>query len=135
MQIGVAGRPHCQMFQSDLAKGTGTANIRTVQYFAGGRGVMLGASAHSRLSVWKRRLLGTVVFGAFPLSGGLTLPEPAWGQASETLPEVTVTAPRPAPKPPRRAAPARAAPAAARPATPPAAPAPAPAALPAFQVV
>ena len=64
------------------------------------------------------------------------MPEPAWGQASETLPEVTVTAPRPAPKPPRRAAPARTAPAAARPATPPAAPAPAPAAaLPAFQVV
>jgi hypothetical protein len=104
--------------------------------FCRGRGVMLGASADSRLSVWKRRLLGTVLLGAFPLSGGLTLPEPAWGQASETLPEVTVTAPRPAPKPPRRAAPARTAPAAARPATPPAALAPAPAAaLPAFQVV
>jgi hypothetical protein len=104
------------------------------------KGVMLGGLADSRrllpLSLWKRRLLGTVVVGAFPLSGGLTLPEPASGQASETLPEVTVTAPRPAPKPPRRAAPARAAPAAARPAPkPPAAPAPAPAALPAFQVV
>ena len=101
---------------------------------------MLGALADSRrvlpLSLWKRRLLGTVVVGAFPLAGGLTLPEPAWGQASATLPEVTVTAPRPAPKPASRATPARAAPAAARPArAPPETPAPTPAALPAYQLV
>lgn len=61
------------------------------------------------------------------------MPEAAWAQATATLPEVTVTAPRPAPSPPRRpaTAPRRAAPA------PPQSPAPAPAvtALPAFQVV
>src|SRR6516164_11429417 len=35
--------------------------------------------------------------------GALMLPEVAWGQVTETLPEVTVSAPRPAPV--RRAAP------------------------------
>src|SRR6185436_14805147 len=61
------------------------------------------------------------------------LPDVAWGQASATLPEVTVVAPRPAPAPPRRQAPAarRAA------VSPPVAPAttPVPSALPAFQVI
>src|SRR4029077_17157844 len=72
-------------------------------------GVMLGAwgvisRSSSRLPVWKRRLLGAAAFGALPL---LTSPGPAWGQVSETLPEVTVTAPRETkPKPARRTAPA-----------------------------
>src|SRR5262249_16138589 len=59
----------------------------------------------------------------------------AWGQISETLPEVTVSAPRPVPRPPRRPAPAprRAAPS--PPETSGPAPAPAVSALPAFQVV
>src|SRR5499426_2671044 len=79
---------------------------------------MLGAwgvgRSSSRLGVWKRRLLGAVALGALPLPGGLTSPGPAWGQISETLPEVTVSAPRPKPRPPRRAEPAprRAAPSA-----------------------
>src|SRR5215831_4179983 len=79
---------------------------------------MLGAwgvgRSSSRLGVWKRRLLGAVALGALPLPGGLTSPGPAWGQISETLPEVTVSAPRPKPRPPRRAeqAPRRAAPSA-----------------------
>src|SRR5215813_10474239 len=79
---------------------------------------MLGAwgvgRSSSRLGVWKRRLLGAVALGALPLPGGLTSPGPAWGQISETLPEVTVSAPRPKPLPPRRAEPAprRAAPSA-----------------------
>jgi iron complex outermembrane receptor protein len=63
----------------------------------------------------------------------MTVPELAWGQAAATLPEVTVVAPRPAPRPPQRQAPAtrRAA------ASPPVAPAttPVPSALPAFQVI
>src|SRR5262249_7073868 len=95
-------------------------------------GVMLGAwdviSRSSRLLVWKRRLLGAVAVGALPL---LTSPGPAWGQVSETLPEVTVTAPKKTtPKPARRTAPAPARPAgtrpvASRPAPSPPAPAPA----------
>src|SRR5262249_13457181 len=84
----------------------------------------------SRLGIWKRRLLSAVALGALPLPGGLTSPGPAWGQISEPRPEVTVSAPRPKPRPPRRAEPAprRAAPA--PPATrdpAPAAPEPAPA--------
>src|SRR6184192_3258682 len=79
---------------------------------------MLGAwgvisRGSSRLRVFKRRLLGAVTVGALPV---LTSPGPAWGQVSETLPEVTVTAPRGTkPKPARRTAPAPARPAAARP--------------------
>src|SRR5262245_30835427 len=97
-------------------------------------GVMLVAwgvgRSSSRLGVWKRRLLGAVALGALPLPGGLTSPGPAWGQISETLPEVTVSAPRPKPRPPRRAEPvprraASSAPATREPA--PAAPEPAPA--------
>src|SRR5262245_3606628 len=72
---------------------------------------MLGAwgvsRSSSRLGVWKRRLLGAVALGTgtLPLPGGLTSPRPAWGQISETLPEVSVSAPRPKPRPPRRAEP------------------------------
>src|SRR5262249_42534058 len=98
---------------------------------------MLGAwgvgRSSSRLRVWKRRLLGAVALGALPLPGGLTSPGPAWGQISETLPEVTVSAPRPKPRPPRRAeqAPRRAAPSAPATREPaPAAPEPAPAPVP-----
>src|SRR5262249_20032912 len=83
------------------------------------RGVISRSS--SRLPVWKRLLLAAVAFGAFSS-------ESAWGQVSETLPEVTVTAPRPprrAEPAPRRPAPSRSrAPAPARAVT---APAPAPA--------
>src|SRR6516225_7546457 len=70
----------------------------------------------SSLSGWKRRLLGAVALSALPLPGWLTSPGPAWGQVSETLPEVTVTAPKKTtPKPARRTAPAAARPAATRP--------------------
>src|SRR5215831_17398616 len=83
----------------------------------------------SRLAVSKRRLLGAVALGTLPLLGGLTSPRSAWGQVSETLPEVTVTAPRETkPKPARRTAPAPAQPAAARPVARPAPSPPAPAA-------
>ena len=87
----------------------------------------------ARSAVWKRRLLGAVAIGALPFPMSMTVPELAWGQAAATLPEVTVVAPRPAPRPPQRQAPAtrRAA------ASPPVAPAttPVPSALPAFQVI
>jgi iron complex outermembrane receptor protein len=77
--------------------------------------------------------LEAAALGALILPGLAMLPEAAWGQASATLPEVTVVAPRPAPSPPRRQAPAarRAA------VSPPVAPAttPVPSALPAFQVI
>src|SRR6185312_9357344 len=94
-------------------------------------GVMFGAwgvisRSSSRLPVWKRRLLGAAAFGAL-----LPSPGPAWGQVSETLPEVTVTAPRETkPKPARRTAPAAVRPATTRRAAsqpPPSPPAPAPA--------
>src|SRR5262249_3803461 len=62
---------------------------------------VIGRSS-SRLPVWKRRLLAAVACGALPLPGLWASSGPAWGQVSETLPEVTVTAPRPAPRPPRR---------------------------------
>jgi iron complex outermembrane recepter protein len=66
--------------------------------------------------------------------GGLMLPEAAWGQVAETLPEVTVTAPRPPPvrRAARAVAPARAARSAR--VSPPSPPGPAPQ-IPAFQVV
>src|SRR5262249_563527 len=89
----------------------------------------------SSLSGWKRRLLGAVALSALPLPGGLTSPGPAWGQITETLPEVTVSAPRPAHRPPRRPEPAVRRPAPSPPETPEPAPAPAVSALPAFQVV
>ena len=79
---------------------------------------MLGAlgtnRAPSRLHVLKPRLLGAVALGALTFSAELISPGPAGGQVSETLPEVTVTAPRPARRPPRRAEPAPRRPAPAR---------------------
>jgi iron complex outermembrane recepter protein len=80
----------------------------------------------SRLYVPQRHLLQTLAIGA------LMLPEAAWGQVSETLPEVTVTAPRPAPvrRPTQAATRPRSAPSTR--VSAPAAPAPQ---IPAFQVV
>src|SRR6266542_3262526 len=74
----------------------------------------------------RRPLLQTLAIGA------LMLPEAAWGQVAETLPEVTVTAPRPAPvrRPTQAATRARSAPSTR--VSAPAAPAPQ---IPAFQVV
>src|SRR5215471_5840359 len=54
----------------------------------------------------ERRLLRAAALGALASSGALTGVDAAWGQISETLPEVTVSAPRPKPRPPRRAEPA-----------------------------
>src|SRR5262245_39933903 len=91
---------------------------------------MCGAGGYgrgaSRLTAAKRRLLRAAALGALASSGALTGVDAAWGQISETLPEVTVSAPRPAPRPPRRAEPAprRAAPSAPERLEP--APAPAP---------
>src|SRR5262249_17529129 len=85
----------------------------------------------SRLVAAKRRLLQAAALGALAASGALIRVVAAWGQISETLPEVTVTAPRSASPPPRRAKPvprraASSAPAARQPAPAPT-PAPAPA--------
>src|SRR5262249_59445739 len=84
-------------------------NLATASFALVG-GVMLGAVGDRRrsssLSGWKRRLLGAVALSAMPLPGWLTSPGPAWSQVSETLPEVTVSAPRPAHRPTRRAEPA-----------------------------
>src|SRR5499433_3248224 len=60
----------------------------------------------SRLAAGKRRLLRAAALGALASSGALTGVDAAWGQISETLPEVSVSAPRPKPRPPRRAEPA-----------------------------
>src|SRR6516162_1189915 len=68
----------------------------------GAQGCGRGAS---RLAAGKRRVLQAAAVGALTLPGALTVPEGAWAQVAATLPEVTVTAPRPAPV--RRAAPAR----------------------------
>src|SRR5690349_20416672 len=87
---------------------------------AGGRG--RGAS---RLAAAKRRLLQAVRLGALASSCALIRVDAAWGQISETLPEVTVTAPRPAPRRPQTPRPVKPTPRrAASPA--PAAPEPAP---------
>jgi iron complex outermembrane recepter protein len=86
------------------------------------RGAGGGDRAVARLPAGKRRLLDAVAVGALALSSAAS--SAAWGQAAATLPEVTVTAPKPAPKPAQR--PARTSAGAARPA--PATPAPAPAA-------
>src|SRR5262249_60395857 len=70
-------------------------------------GIFVGASVvrggrdrgASRLCARRHRLLQAVALGA------LMLPDVAWGQVTETLPEVTVTGPRPSPVRARRAAP------------------------------
>src|SRR5437868_5070676 len=91
---------------------------------------MRGAGARSRrasrLAAAKRRLLQAAMLGA--LSGALIRADAAWGQISETLPEVTVTAPRPAPRQPRPPRPVKPAP---RPAASPAPAAPEPTPAPA----
>src|SRR5262249_25930906 len=68
----------------------------------------------SRLAAGKRRLLQAAAVGALAASRALIGVDAAWGQISETLPEVWVSAPRPSPPPPRRGEPAarRAAPSA-----------------------
>src|SRR5262249_709095 len=80
----------------------------------------------SRLAAGKRRLLRAAALGALASAGALTGGDPGWGQVSETLPEGPGSAPRSAPRPPRRAEPAarRAAPSA--PERPEPAPAPVP---------
>jgi iron complex outermembrane receptor protein len=90
------------------------------------RGAGGGDRAVARLPAGKRRLLDAVAVGALALSSAAS--SAAWGQAAATLPEVTVTAPKPAPKPAQR--PARTSAGAARPAPAPAASAPSP-----FQVI
>src|SRR5262245_15136455 len=60
----------------------------------------------SRLAAGKRRLLQGAAVSTLTLSGALMLLNVTWAQVTETLPEVTVTAPRPAPV--RRATPAAA---------------------------
>jgi iron complex outermembrane receptor protein len=95
------------------------------------RGAGGGDRAVARLPAGKRRLLEAAALGALALSSAAS--SVAWGQAAATLPEVTVTAPKPAPKPAQR--PARTSTRAARsaPATP--TPAPAVSAPSPFQVV
>src|SRR5262249_61637899 len=99
---------------------------------------MLGAwgvgRSSSRLGVWQRRLLGAVALGALPLPGGVTSPGPAWAQISETLPEVTVSAPRTTRRAPRQTEPTvrRAERAPSETSEPAPASTPAPSALPAF---
>ena len=51
----------------------------------------------SQLATAKRRLLQAASVGGLTLTGGLVLPDVATGQVAVTLPEVTVTAPRPPP--------------------------------------
>jgi iron complex outermembrane recepter protein len=87
----------------------------------------------SRLAAGKRRLLGAAALGALILPDAAS--SVAWGQASATLPEVTVTAPRTTPRAPRRPEPTARRAARAPSETSEAAPAPTPSALPAFQVV
>jgi iron complex outermembrane recepter protein len=70
-------------------------------------------------------LLQAAALGALASSGALIGVDAAWGQISETLPEVTVSAPRSAPRPPRRTEPAPRRAASSAPATPEPAPAPA----------
>src|SRR5262249_6518923 len=60
----------------------------------------------SRLAAAKRRLLRAVAFCALASSGALTGVDAAWGQISQTLPEVPGGARRPNPRPARRAGPA-----------------------------
>jgi hypothetical protein len=97
------------------------------------RGVGGYGRGASRLATAKRRLLQAAALVALPLPGVLMLADVACGQVAATLPEVTVTAPRPPPV--RRAARATTPARAARPARV-SAPAPAPAPqIPAFQVV
>jgi iron complex outermembrane recepter protein len=102
-------------------------------------GAMRGAGGcgrgASRLVTAKRRLLQAAAVGAVTLPGAFTSPDVASGQVATTLPEVTVTAPRPPPV--RRAARAVTPTRAGRSArgSPPTSPPPPAAQIPAFQVV
>src|SRR5262249_46726298 len=133
------------MFQCELPKSHRTAPreySNALGVFVGACGVCVAGGrgrAASRLEVSKRRLLGAVAVSALLLPDAFTLPRVAWAQVTETLPEVIVTAPRPAlvrratpAATPARSAPSRrvSAPAPSRPSTP----APAPQ-IPAFQVI
>jgi outer membrane receptor protein involved in Fe transport len=89
----------------------------------------------SRLAAAKRRLLRAAALGALASSGALTGVDAAWGQISETLPEVTVSAPRPVPRLPRRPPPAPRRAASSAPATSEPVPAPAVSAPSPFQFV
>src|SRR4051794_26689562 len=101
------------MFQPRLAKRNRTLDFECPRVERGksGGGVVREACTRyrggSRLPAGKRRLRQAAALGALILPGAAMLPQAAWGQASATLPEVTVVAPRPAPSPPRRQAPAR----------------------------
>jgi len=135
--IAKCSNPNCQ-------KVTGQNRGHILVYWGvGGACGVCGAEGFgrgaSRLEVSKRRLLGAVAVSALLVPDAFTMPKVAWAQVAETLPEVTVTAPRPArirratpAATPARSAPSRRvlAPAPSRPSTP----APAPQ-IPAFQVV
>src|SRR5262249_4348310 len=114
-----------------------TGNVR--QFAGDTRGLLAmragGGRNHGASQLYGRSSLLSQTFAI----GALILPNVAWGQVTETLPEVTVSAPRPAPvrratppAAPPRSAPSRrvSAPAASRASSP----APAPQ-LPAFQAV
>src|SRR6516225_1042439 len=92
---------------------------------AGGRG-----RGPSRLTAGNRRLLQGAAVGTLTLPGALMLLDVACAQVGETLPEVTVTAPRPPPPRVRRPTPAHT-PARSAPSTRVSAPAPAPPSAPA----
>src|SRR5262252_1693592 len=97
------------------------------------RGALGRGRKPSRLAAGKRRLLGAAALGALILPGAAS--SDAWGQASATLPEVTVTAPRTAPRPARRTEPTARRSTRASSETSEPTPATTPSALPAFQVV
>lgn len=127
--------------RSELAKRHETRSWRMFQNLEGNSpvGAMRGAGGcgrgASRLATAKRRLLQVAAVCAVTLPGAVTSPDVASGQVATTLPEVTVTAPRPPPV--RRAARAVTPTPAARPVRvlPPTSPPPAAAQIPAFQVV
>src|SRR5262249_12043614 len=106
----VSRRPHCQMFQRGLPKHHGTRGrecstiCRGHSWASAMRAAGGGGRGASRLTAGKRRLLQGAAVGTLTLPGALMLLDVAWAQVGETLPEVTVTAPLPAPV--RRAAPA-----------------------------
>ena len=87
----------------------------------------------SRIAAGKRRLLEAVALGTLMVSDAAL--GVAWAQISETLPEVTVSAPRTTPRAPRRAEPTARRAARAPLETSEPAPAPTASALPAFQVI
>src|SRR5262249_61147218 len=93
----VSRRPHCQMFQRRLPKhhGTRCRGCSTICRGCSWACTMRGAGGRGRgaAQLYGRRSLLSQTFAI----GALMLPEVAWGQVTETLPEVTVWGPRPAP--------------------------------------